>query len=44
MKKYERPEINITTLSNTDVITVSGGVALNSSKLTTKKYNEIDAF
>ncbi len=41
MKKYTKPEINITTLNNESVVLVSGGVNLLS---TAKKYNEIDAF
>ena len=44
MKKYEKPEMNITTLKNTDVITVSGGVALKNGLLDAVKYNEISAF
>ncbi len=42
MKKYEKPEISITTLKNEDIITLSGGVKLATSLK--PGYNEIDAF
>ncbi len=29
MKKYTKPEMEINTFENTDVITLSGGIALN---------------
>ncbi len=46
MKIYTKPEIEITVLNNEDVITVSGGIAVNSGNFTksTKGYNEIDSF
>lgn len=45
MKTYTKPEIEINALVNTDVITVSGGINVASSKFSqTKGYNVVDNF
>lgn len=44
MKKYNKPEIEITALNNEDIITVSGGLVLTKFNKSTKGYNEINNF
>ncbi len=45
MKTYTKPEIEINALENADVITVSGGIAVNNGKFTQNKgYNVVDNF
>jgi hypothetical protein len=46
MKTYTKPEIEINALENADVITVSGGLALNNGKFTqsTTGYSKVQDF
>jgi hypothetical protein len=44
MKKYTKPEMEINTLNNVDVITKSGGVNLSKFTESNKGYNVIDNF
>lgn len=44
MKNYIKPVVEITNLNNEDVVTKSGGLALNNFSQSTKGYNVIDTF
>ncbi len=41
MKTYTKPELTVTAISNTDVITKSGGVVTSKFPGTTKGYTEV---
>ncbi len=44
MKNYVKPVIEITNLNNEDIITKSGGLAVNNFKKSEKGFNEINNF
>ena len=42
MKTYTKPEITVTAVKNTDVITISGGIVTSKFTKSTQGYQEIN--